>query len=110
MTLPERDSNHELHKTQGLAWANVRLARNILTDPDVIKDPDDCEIVGFRESLEILADRLDDHCCINDRADTELFKAQLEAARLREKVSELENENARLSAELARLRATGQAA
>lgn len=105
MTLPERDGNHELHKSRGLAWANVRTGRSILTNREIISDPDDCEVVGFCGALEILADRLDDQCHINERESAELFRLQVEAASLREKAAELESENARLSAELARLRA-----
>lgn len=92
MASSERDPNQELHKTRGLAWTNVAAARTILCNPDHVKDPEDCEIVGLFEALVIVADRLDDQCEMNERENAQACEAlsrrnrieEEEASRLRE--------------------------
>jgi hypothetical protein len=62
MAIPKRDMNQELEKTRGLAYAVKVAAKGLLGDEKRSPGAGDPEIAGFLESLEILADRLDDLC------------------------------------------------
>ena len=62
MPLPERDFNQELEKTRGATHALKTALDALLTDENLIEDPEDPAVLGVRALAEVLADRLDDLC------------------------------------------------
>jgi len=66
MALPMRDFNQELGKTRGLARAHYMAVREFIHHSGIVTDKDDYEVRAMLESADVLADRLDDLCHMND--------------------------------------------